>query len=361
VKTDVVIVGGGPAGAASAMSLTRLGIRSVIVERSAFPRYHVGESMTGECAGILGLDDRMRRAGHPMKQGVKVFGGSRRHSWWVPVMARDAAGGFREQSTWQVRRSDFDSMMLDEAIARGATLVNGKAVKPLSDGGAVRGVRVRTAREKPLDIAAQVLLDCSGQATFLANAGVTGGKYLGNYDRQIALFSQMTGAIRDDGSSRNAHRDNTLIFYQKKFHWAWFIPLDADVVSVGVVTPAAYFLEAGESKSDFLVRELRTIHPELARRIPEVRLDRHLRRPGVRGPAVDDPPPRSAGCSGARRSATRVYEDEGMHSVPIASRFHPERAALWTVGDSLTTTEPWMCQDLAKDPGDEPPGGGAGS
>jgi hypothetical protein len=65
-----------------------------------------------------------------------------------------------------------------------------------------------------LDIESEVVLDCSGQATFLANAGVTGPKYRGNYDKQIAIFSQVAGAIRDEGP----HRDDTLIFYQKKYH-----------------------------------------------------------------------------------------------------------------------------------------------
>jgi len=119
-------------------------------------------------------------------------------------------------------------------------------------------------------IESEVLLDCSGQATFLANhGGVTGPKYLGSYDKQIAIFSQVAGAIRDDGESRDCHKDNTLIFYQKKFHWAWSIPLDDEIVSLGVVVPSAYFLEKREGKRDFLVRELHELNPELKRRVPE--------------------------------------------------------------------------------------------
>lgn len=121
-------------------------------------------------------------------------------------------------------------------------------------------------------VEAAVVLDCSGQATFLANAGVTGPKYLGNYDKQIAIFSQVKGTVRDSGSSRLEDKDNTLIFYQKKFHWAWFIPLDEDVVSVGVVSPSAYFQAMGESPQEFLVRELRELNDELTRRLPSIDL-----------------------------------------------------------------------------------------
>ena len=276
MKKDVVIVGGGPGGAAAAMFLIREGIKPLIIEAETFPRYHIGESLTGAGGRILrdlGLDGEMYKRKYPTKQGVNVYGQSTKGSWWVPVTGRNDEWELFPWDTWQVRRSDFDKMMLDEAQARGAEFLPGKATRPLMNGdGAVRGVQVRAADGGTLDIESQVLLDCSGQATWLANlGGVTGPKYLGSYDKQIAIFSQVPGAIRNDGGSREMNRDNTLIFYQKKYHWAWFIPLDSEVVSVGVVVPAAYFLSKRESLHDFLARELKELHPELTRRIPEVK------------------------------------------------------------------------------------------
>ena len=165
-------------------------------------------------------------------------------------------------------------MMLDEARTRGADYMEGKATEPImGPGGAVKGVKVRTPSGKVEEIRSEVLLDCSGQATWLANlGGVTGPKYLGAYDKQIAIFSQVTGAIRDNGGTRELHPDNAVIFYWKKYHWAWFIPLDKDVVSVGIVSPSSYFLGKKESRKDFLIRELHELHPELKRRIPEIKL-----------------------------------------------------------------------------------------
>jgi flavin-dependent dehydrogenase len=96
---------------------------------------------------------------------------------------------------------------------------------------------------------------------------VTSGKVAGRYDKQIAVFSQVANPIRDNGDTREFHPDNTLIFYKSKFHWAWFIPLTADTVSVGVVAPGAYFAGRKESKADYLRRELREINPDLARRV----------------------------------------------------------------------------------------------
>ena len=50
MKTDVLIIGGGPGGSAMAMFLLREGIKPVILEQEEFPRFHIGESMTGEAA-----------------------------------------------------------------------------------------------------------------------------------------------------------------------------------------------------------------------------------------------------------------------------------------------------------------------
>ena len=278
MKTDVLIVGGGPAGAASAMFLAREGIKPLIIEQEKFPRYHIGESLTGGGGQVLrqlGLEAEMYKRKYPCKQGVEVFGQSKTGSWFVPVTGRDADWKLFPWDTWQVRRSDFDKMMLEEAVARGATLIPGKALKPiLKEDGSVGGVQIRpTDSEKKTDIECDVLLDCSGQATWLANlGGVTGPKYLGSYDKQIAIFSQVVGAVRDHGTTRDQHKDNTLIFYASKFHWAWFIPLDEEIVSVGIVVPSAYFQEKKESLRDFYIRELHELHPGLKQRIPEIKL-----------------------------------------------------------------------------------------
>jgi flavin-dependent dehydrogenase len=113
-----------------------------------------------------------------------------------------------------------------------------------------------------------MVLDCSGQCTYLANIGVTGPKYVGNYDKQIAIYSQVGGTIRDEMVSEG----DTLVFFEKKHHWAWFIPLTDEIVSVGTVIPAAYFKEKRESKADFLGRELHELNPELKRRTPDTTL-----------------------------------------------------------------------------------------
>src|SRR5712691_10203620 len=177
MKTQVAIVRGAPAGSASAMFLAREGISSVIIEQETFPRYHIGESMSGECGAILrrlGLEADMTNRQHPIKRGLTVYGAGGKNAWYVPVKGRDANWNLFEQSTWQVRRSDFDKMLLEEAVARGANHLPGRAKKPLlNEDVSMRGVQVRMADGGLLDIESEILLDCSGQVTFLANTGVT--------------------------------------------------------------------------------------------------------------------------------------------------------------------------------------------
>src|SRR5438128_1333445 len=115
MKTDVLIIGGGPAGSASAMFLRQQGIQSVIVESESFPRFHIGESLTGaggEALRDLGFEAEMYKRKYPVKQGVKVFGRSAGGSWFVPVTGRNKNWELYDRDTWQVRRSDFDKMLL---------------------------------------------------------------------------------------------------------------------------------------------------------------------------------------------------------------------------------------------------------
>jgi hypothetical protein len=130
--------------------------------------------------------------------------------------------------------------MLEEAQKRGATLIRGTARKKRygtddcgrsrSDNGATRWDNRGHRSQGGSGIVPE-------WRPFLANQKVTGPKYVGSYDKQIAFFSHVKGALRDSGTAGETAKDNTLIFYKKKFHWAWFIPVDDEVVSLGLVVP----------------------------------------------------------------------------------------------------------------------------
>ena len=277
MTTDVLIIGGGPGGSTAAMRLLAEGVTPLIVEREHFPRFHIGEAFTGEGGALvrdLGFGDQMVADGHATKHGVRVFGTGGTANWWVPVMQRTEDKELHEVTTYQGHRSKFDTMLLDGATSRGADLLNGRATQPLmsEDGSTVVGATVELADGKTVDIKAEMTLDCSGQATFLANRKATGPKYLGSYDKQIALFTQVDNYILDDGSDRQFMPGNTHIFYKEKYHWAWAIPLGDGTTSIGVVVPAKTFRDSGESKEDFIRREVGELNAGLAERLPNPNL-----------------------------------------------------------------------------------------
>lgn len=262
--TRVVIVGGGPAGSSCAIRLAQAGVRATVVECESFPRFHVGESLTGESGLLLrdmGLEDAMAAADYPVKYGVRIYSPSGRDWYWFPTMQR-VDGGLEKTFTWQVRRSAFDAMLFDHARALGSDVVHGRATGvQLDDDGRVTGVQVVTDEGERL-LACDVLVDASGQGTFLSRAGVTGPKRRGQLDRRIAVFSHFEAMARDEGEGEG----NTLLFFKSSTHWGWFIPIDHTVTSVGIVCGVDYFHECGESRDEFLARELREFNPELARR-----------------------------------------------------------------------------------------------
>ncbi|MGH8923037.1 MAG: NAD(P)/FAD-dependent oxidoreductase [Acidimicrobiia bacterium] len=271
MKTQVAIVGGGPAGSASSLYLSQLGISSVIVEEERFPRFHVGESMTGWAAERLrdfGFAEDMNRHRFPVKYGGTVYpmGAA---SFFVPTSTRVTGTERREVPTWQVRRSNFDQMLLEAAIEKGAEFLPGTATDPImNEKGAVSGVHVAIPNQTSEDIRAEVVIDASGRSTWLSRVGLTGKKYRGNYANQIAVYSHVTGAIRNPGSEEG----NTLLFYKKTNHWAWFIPVDPEVVSIGVVVPTEYYRSRKESKEQFFARELSELNPNLTERLGDIEL-----------------------------------------------------------------------------------------
>jgi FADH2-dependent halogenase len=271
-KRPVIIIGGGPAGSATALHLLRAGIRPLIIERESFPRFHIGESLSGECAADLrrlGLEDELLRQNYPIKHGVKVFNPHGTH-FWVEVKKRcPESDALIPTSTWSVVRSSFDRILLNTACDRGVEYMECEAVAPIKEGDRIAGVEIRTANGALEDLRCDVLADCSGQALFLANRGVTGKKVKGSYVNQVAVFSQLTDMVLDAGSDTDTSLapGNSLIFYKQKDHWAWMIPLSDTVTSIGVVTPAPYFKERKLDKTEFLRSEVLSLNPDLTRRV----------------------------------------------------------------------------------------------
>lgn len=269
-KREVIVVGGGPGGAATALYLLKAGLRPLIIERQSFPRFHIGESLSGECGNCLRnleLEEVVTAQKYPIKYGVHVFN-PLGNGFWVEVKKRcPNTDAMIPTSTWSVKRSTFDKILLETAVSRGADYMPCHAVAPIQKNGTVTGLQIQTPSGSLENLYSNVLVDCSGQGTFLANRGVTGPKVKGRYNNQIAVFSQIEDLIVDQGPERSQGPGNTLIFYKERDHWAWTIPIADNLISIGVVAPASYYKKQSLSKEDYLRREMMELNPELTRRI----------------------------------------------------------------------------------------------
>src|SRR6266536_3353394 len=142
---DVLIIGAGPAGSAAAALLAETGHRVLVLEREKFPRYHVGESLlpfTFQPLERLGLIERMRQSAFVKKYSVQFVSPSGKASepfYFFNRYDRDTIA-----QTWQVLRSEFDQVLLENARDKGATVLEETAVTSLlQKGHRVVGVRAR--------------------------------------------------------------------------------------------------------------------------------------------------------------------------------------------------------------------------
>jgi FADH2-dependent halogenase len=270
VKAPVVIIGGGPAGATTGIFLAEAGIESVILEREDFPRFHIGEALTGSAGKLLrriGLGDALLEQGHTVKSGARVIGANGRNAFEVPAVDLLEDGVRRPTTSWQVRRADFDRLLLDTAIERGARRLKSTAVGvERSSSGAVTGVMVEHEDGTSDVIESSLVVDASGMSCFLHRQGLTSEKERGRYDAQVALYSHLRGADRNPERLEGVDTDNTVLLYASPHHWAWFIPVDDELVSLGIVVPAKTFRARGESPEEFFTREMAELNPALARR-----------------------------------------------------------------------------------------------
>jgi flavin-dependent dehydrogenase len=238
---DAVIIGAGPAGSSSAAILAEYGHRVLIIEREKFPRYHIGESLlpfTFQPLQRLGLIDKMRASAFVKKYSVQFVSPSGRAS--QPFYFFDRYDRDTVAQTWQVLRSEFDQLLLDNAREKGAIVKEETTVQELiREDGRVAGVRARTKGGAVVEYRAPITLDCSGKEAFCAvrNHWRTGDPGL----NKIAVWTYYQGAQRDEGVDAGA----TTVAYVPEKGWFWYIPQHNDRISVGVVAEGKYLTRGG--------------------------------------------------------------------------------------------------------------------
>ena len=237
--TDVVVIGGGPAGSTASTFIAQRGVRVELFEREHFPRFHIGESLIPETYWVLkrlNMLPKMQKSHFTKKYSVQFVNARGKLS--APFYFWDNKPHECSQ-TWQVVRSEFDQMMLDNAREHGVDVHEATRVLDvlMEDGRAV-GVRVRGEDGAEREVRAKVVVDASGQVGLMQNR-----LRLRVWDPILnkgAIWTYWEGAYRDSGKDEGA---TIVIQTPSKNGWFWYIPLHDNTVSIGVVAPFDYLFK----------------------------------------------------------------------------------------------------------------------
>ncbi len=244
---DVIVIGGGPAGSTAATLIAQNGQRVLLLERDAEPTFKIGESLipaTYWTFKRLGMLNRLRKSHFPQKYSVQFYSRSGKAS--APFYFFET-NPHESSVTWQVLRSEFDQMLLDNASENGVDVLRGVGVrKVIFEGKKAIGVVIQNRGNSEIStpdkdterVYGTVIVDSTGQSSLIGRQ-----LKLNSVEpnlKKASLFTHYEGGHRDSGIDEGA----TLILHtEEKDSWFWSIPLPYNRTSVGVVGELDYLLQ----------------------------------------------------------------------------------------------------------------------
>ena len=250
---DAIVIGGGPAGSTAGALLAEKGWKVLILEKEKFPRYHVGESLMPYCYFTferLGVIEKIKEMAWTEKHSVQFVGRNGKVSTPFYFFQHYE---HPSSTTWQVKRADFDLMLLDNAREKGATALEETTVTEFisDDAGAITGVKAQSLDGQVLEFNSRIVLDGSGRdALFLRK---TSSRKRDPELNKIAIWTLFKGAKRDPGLDEGS----TTVAYLDGKGWFWNIPMADDIVSSGIVADRDYLYRDSRDPKEIYEREIK--------------------------------------------------------------------------------------------------------
>ena len=230
---DVVIIGGGPAGAISAIQLRNAGYSVKVLEKIKFPRFVIGESLLPRCNELLdevGILATVEEAYFQLKGGVTFQNEEDEYK----IIHFTENLGQKYNSSFQVRREVFDNLLLDKAEELGASIGMETEVIAYDENENIVTAVDKEGKEKSYH--ARKVIDASGYGRVLPRLlNLESNSSLAS---RCAVFCRVKNDIRaKDGT------DGYISVYivGDNDAWIWNIPLSATETSVGIVCSEEYF------------------------------------------------------------------------------------------------------------------------
>lgn len=272
-QCDVLVIGGGPAGSTVGPMLAEKGYKVVMLEKAHHPRFHIGESLL---PANLPLFERMGIA-----EEVKAIGMHKPGAEFVSP-THDMSSVFVFSEAWdksmphayQVKRDEFDTILIRNAEKKGVEVHEGckaKSVDFLPDNSAA--IRAVHDDGRETEWQARFVVDASGRDTFLANRFQI--KHRNPKHNSSAIYGHFTGCKRHEGVAEG----NITIFWFEH-GWFWFIPMQNDITSIGMVTWPYYMKTKGERSLEQFLRDGFAQCPKLTERLKDAKLINEIEATG---------------------------------------------------------------------------------
>lgn len=252
-KTDVLIIGGGPAGTTFGTLMKKRGFEVTLLEKSHHPRFHIGESLLPMNLPILerlGVLDEVKTIG-VIKPGADFTVGN---SNAEPLTFRFAeALGDSPGSAFEVRRSEFDQILFENCKKSGVQAFEGMKVNHVETTDAkIHKVTAVDGNGKEHFWEARFLVDASGRDTFLSSRNCW--KKPNRKHASAAVFGHFKGVKRRQGMDQG-----NISIYWFESGWIWMIPLQDDIMSIGAVSYPEHLRTRKGSLDKFLLETLKSI------------------------------------------------------------------------------------------------------
>ncbi len=271
-KYDVIVIGGGPAGSTVASILSREGRKVVLFEKERFPRHHIGESLMTDTYFTferMGLLEKLKASPFVRKYSVQFAnpaGKESRPFYFFEALHHESA------VTWQVTRAQFDLMLIEHAADQGVDVHQETQIKRvLFDGDRAYGVEALLKDGTRQQFEAPVVVDATGQSAMLSNK--FGWRVRDPKLKKAVLYSYFKDAHREPDLNGGA----TLVLRTPKGSngWFWYIPLENDITSVGVVADPEYLVQGrGQDLAKIFDEEVEKVEPCRSRLVGATRVDK---------------------------------------------------------------------------------------
>ena len=258
---DVLVIGGGPAGSTAATLLAERGYHVVLLEKAHHPRFHIGESLL---PANLPLLDKLG-----VLEQVKAVSMEKWGAEFVSPWHDQKSSTFHFADAWdksmpfsyQVRRSVFDEILIRNATAKGAEVIEGCRVRDVAFAADQSGATIQAEHDdgRQGTWQARYVIDASGRDTFLGKKFAS--KKRNPKHNSSAIYGHFTGAQRHDGQDAG----NITIFWFDH-GWIWFIPLADGTTSVGAVVWSYYLKTRNQPVKDFFLATI-AMSPALSERL----------------------------------------------------------------------------------------------